>query len=182
MTKILLVRHGEAAKGPTIPDPGLTELGREQAEKLARKLAATKPFTLVSSPKIRAQQTAQPLAERWQRSVLLEPAVTEIPSPEGMPLGERGQWIRALLISDWDESDTRQRDWRRGIVEYLLGLETDTAVFCHFMVINSVVAHIRDDRRIQQFRPDYASVTELRLADRKLELVRLGKEKRSRIL
>ncbi len=182
MTKILLVRHGEAAKGPTIPDPELTNLGNKQAEKLARDLARTTPLTLVSSPKVRARQTAQPLAELWQRPVLLEAAVTEIPSPKGMPLSERTQWIRALLQSDWDENDIRQRNWRRDIVQYLLGLEEDTAVFCHFMVINSVVAHIRGDRRIQQFRPDYASVTELRLDGDALELVRLGREKRSRIL
>lgn len=177
-----MIRHGEAAKGPTIPDPELTESGRKQAEKLARDLALARPVTLVSSPKIRAQQTAEPLAEAWQRPVLLETAVTEIPSPRGMPLSERAQWIRALLDRDWDENDMKQRHWRHGIVQCLLGLEEDTAVFCHFMVINSVVAHIRGDRRIQQFRPDYASVTELRLHGGALELVQLGEERRSRIL
>ncbi|WP_323847257.1 histidine phosphatase family protein [Microbulbifer magnicolonia] len=182
MTKILLVRHGEAAKGPSTPDPALTALGQEQAEKLARQLAESQPLSLISSPKMRALQTAQPLADLWQCPVNIEEAVTEIPSPEGIPLSQRGQWIRSLLDRDWDAQDTNQMAWRRGIVDYLLALREDTAVFCHFMVINSVVAHIRHDRRIQQFRPDYASVTELRLEGNRLELLRLGEERRSHIL
>lgn len=182
MTRILLIRHGEAAKGPTIPDPELTELGHQQAEQLARNLSGSMPFALISSPKTRALQTAQPLADIWQCTVNIESAVTEIPSPEGMPLSERGQWIRALLGSDWNELDERQLAWRRNIWNYLLQLEEDTAIFCHFMVINSVVAHVRDDKRIKQFRPDYTSVTELQLARGDLELIRLGRERSSRIL
>ncbi|SEA28786.1 histidine phosphatase family protein [Microbulbifer marinus] len=182
MTKILLVRHGEAAKGPTIPDPELTELGHQQAERLARKLAGSTPFLLTSSPKTRARQTAQPLADIWQRPVNIEKAVTEIPSPEGMPLRERGRWIRTLLDSNWDLLDERQLAWRSDLLSYLLRLEEDTAIFCHFMVINSIVAEIRGDKRIKQFRPDYTSVTELRLTDGDLELIRLGRERGSRIL
>ncbi|AMX02941.1 histidine phosphatase family protein [Microbulbifer thermotolerans] len=182
MTKILLIRHGEAAKGPDIPDPELTALGHKQAENLAREFAAESPIALVSSPKLRTQQTARPLAKVWRRPIALEAAVTEIPSPSHIPLQKRAAWIRLLLESDWDENDAQQVAWRRGVLEYLLTLEQDTAVFCHFMVINSVVAHIRNHRKIQQFRPDYTSVTELCLKGGALELVRLGKEKSSRIL
>lgn len=182
MTRILLVRHGEAAKGPSISDPELTELGRQQAEEFAQALASVPPVTLTSSPKTRARQTAQPLADIWQCPVNIERAVTELPSPEGVPLSERGQWIRALLNSDWDTQDERQLRWRKGILNYLLGLEEDTAIFCHFMVINSVISHIRNDRRVQQFRPDYTSVTELQLIGGGLRLIRLGDERSSRIL
>lgn len=182
MTKLLLVRHGEAAKTPGNADPRLTDLGQRQALELAQRLASTEPISLVSSPKARARQTAQPLARLWRRPVTIERAVTEIPSPEGLPLRDRGEWIRSLLDSDWDEGNREQVDWRRGIVRYLRQLERDTVIFCHFMVINSVVAHIRGDRRIQQFRPDYASVTELCLQGEKLEVCRLGAERRSRIL
>ncbi|SHF99794.1 Broad specificity phosphatase PhoE [Microbulbifer donghaiensis] len=182
MTRILLVRHGEATKGPSIADPELTDLGRQQAGELARTLAPSRPLTLTSSPKTRARQTAQPLADIWQCPVNIESAVTELPSPEDVPLSKRGQWIRALLASDWDTQDERQLRWRMGILNYLLGLEEDTVIFCHFMVINSIVAHIRNDRRTQQFRPDYTSVTELQLTGGGLELIRLGAERDSRIL
>ncbi|MBB3061723.1 histidine phosphatase family protein [Microbulbifer rhizosphaerae] len=182
MTKILLIRHGEAAKTPESVDPDLTERGWQQARRLAQHFTRTPPIALASSPKARTQQTAQPLAQLWQRPVNIEQAVTEIPSPEGLPTSERRDWIRRLLDSNWDDGDRQQVDWRRGIARYLLQLERDTAIFCHFMVINSVVAHIRGDRRIQQFRPDYASVTELRLQGGRLKVLRLGEERRSRIL
>ncbi|MFC6635149.1 histidine phosphatase family protein [Microbulbifer taiwanensis] len=182
MTRILLVRHGEASKGPEAPDPELTDLGHRQAQALARQFANVKPISLISSPKARARQTAQPLAELWQRSVTLEQAVTEIPPPEGVALSERGQWIRRLLDSDWDAEDRAQQEWRRGILGFLLSLREDAAIFCHFMVINSVVAQVRGDRRVQQFRPDYTSVTELNSGGGRLEIVQLGEERQSRIL
>ncbi|WP_346839403.1 histidine phosphatase family protein [Microbulbifer sp. SAOS-129_SWC] len=182
MTKILLVRHGEAAKSPTDADPSLTELGFQQAHALAERYADAERFELVSSPKARARQTAQPLADLWQSPLHIEPAVIEIPSPAGIALNERGTWLRSFLQSGWSGIEPNQAEWRRATLQYLRDIEQDTAVFCHFMVINSVVAHLRGDDRVQQFRPDYTSVTELRLEGGKLELARLGEERRSRIL
>lgn len=182
MARILLVRHGEAAKGPGEADPALTELGHHQAQELARQLASARPCDLVSSPKLRAQQTAQPLAEKWRQPIEIEESVIEIPPPVGLPLNERGNWIRTLLDSDWDDTDLRIAGWRRGTMDYLLRLQRDTAIFCHFMVINSIVAQIRGDRRIQQFHPDYTSVTELALDRGRLTIRQLGREKRSRVL
>ncbi|WP_193165891.1 histidine phosphatase family protein [Microbulbifer hainanensis] len=182
MTKILLIRHGEAAKSPKDPDPGLTELGNLQARKLAEHFAEAPRFELVSSPKARTRQTAQPLADLWQCPVIIEEAMIEIPSPAGVTLSNRGDWLRSLLNSEWDFANREQSEWRSKTLDYLKGLEQDTAVFCHFMVINSVVAHIRDDASVQQFRPDYTSVTELYLEGDTLELVTLGKIRDSRIL
>lgn len=182
LTKILLVRHGEAAKSPRDADPDLTELGHRQARVLAERYARANRFSLVSSPKARAQQTARPLAELWQAPVAIEDAVIEIPSPENVPLHRRGDWLRGLLESEWDERDLLQSGWRRNTIDYLTRLERDTAIFCHFMVINSVVAHIRGDRKVRQFNPDYTSVTELQLDDGELGILRLGAERRSRIV
>lgn len=182
MTKILLVRHGEAAKSPRDPDPGLTELGHRQAGELAERYARAERFALVSSPKARARQTASPLADLWQVPVAIEDAVVEIPSPEDVPLHRRGDWLRGLLEGEWDEQDSLQSGWRRDTIDYLLQVGRDTAIFCHFMVINSVVAHIRGDRSVRQFRPDYTSVTELVLDGGKLEIATLGAERRSRIV
>lgn len=182
VTRILLIRHGEAAKGPGIADPVLTELGHHQARKLAEQLAESAPLALVSSPKLRAQQTAQPIADKWRQSIAIEEAVIEIPSPEGIALADRVTWLRTLLDSEWDDNSPQIADWRKRSMHFLQQLQQDTAIFCHFMVINSVVAQIRGDRRVQQFRPDYASVTELALDNGELTIQRLGREKSSRIL
>ncbi|GAA5525652.1 hypothetical protein Maes01_02224 [Microbulbifer aestuariivivens] len=181
MPRIFLIRHGEARKGPHIIDPALTPLGKQQSQLLADNLAAEVPVSLISSPMLRARQTAEPLAETWQRGVTIETAVTEIPSPLNQSLDQRGPWIRSLLNKEWTQLEPHQREWRAGIMAFLHSLQDDAAIFCHFMVINSVVAQIRGDSRIKQFRPDYTSMTELALDDRGLRLVQLGRSRDSDI-
>lgn len=182
MTKVLLIRHGEAAKNQQVSDPILTELGHRQARALAERFGSEPTLNLVSSPMARARQTAQPLAARWQREVFIEPKVTEIPSPVGLPAAQRGEWIRGLLEQQWNQLEEHQLEWRQQIFDFLQGLQQDSAVFCHFMVINSVVAHLQDDLRIKQFRPDYTSITELHLHNGTLDLVQLGADRNNRIL
>lgn len=182
MARIFLIRHGEAAKGEHIPDPILTDEGYKQAEELALKLSTLEKVQLISSPKLRAQQTAKPLAEVWDIEVVIENAVTEIPTPEEIPKAQRLTWLRTLLTGEWDSCDREQKDWRDGIIRYLESLSEDTFIFCHFMVINSVVAHIRNHQKVQQFRPDYTSITELKNDGNKLHLVQLGEEKDNKIL
>jgi broad specificity phosphatase PhoE len=66
MIELFLVRHGEAAQSwGEHDDPELSSLGCEQAKQAAVAVdrAAPKELVLVSSPKMRAQQTAEPLAE-----------------------------------------------------------------------------------------------------------------------
>lgn len=189
MHQILLIRHGEAAKSSTDDDPGLTHLGRRQAEILADDLDRQFPggsgVRLISSPKARAIQTATPLVQRWQCRLDESPKVIEIPSPAGVKLAERGGWIRTLLNSHWDSLTPLQTEWRMGITDYLLQLSSHgekeefhtTLIFCHFMVINSIVATIRNDLQVVQFHPDYTSQTRLFLEQGKLSLAELGQEK-----
>ncbi|WP_158078562.1 histidine phosphatase family protein [Microbulbifer mangrovi] len=190
MHKIVLVRHGEAAKSATDADPGLTDLGQLQAQQLAADLDKHFPdgqgVRLVSSPKSRAIQTALPIAARWNMAIEEEPRVIEIPSPQGLPLAQRGHWIRTLLDDGWDSLTPAQDQWRNTVKDYLLGLGAQaentskahtTLVFCHFMVINSVIADIRNDLRVAQFHPDYTSRTELSLIDGILEVVELGSDR-----
>lgn len=190
MHKIVLVRHGEAAKSATDADPGLTERGQLQAQQLAADLEKHFPegqgVRLVSSPKTRAIQTALPIAARWKQEIEEEPRVIEIPSPQGMPLAQRGHWIKTLLNDGWDSLTPAQVQWRNTVKDYLLGLGEQrgntgnahtTLVFCHFMVINSVIADIRNDLKVAQFHPDYTSRTELSLADGTLKVIELGDER-----
>ncbi|AWF80487.1 hypothetical protein BTJ40_06485 [Microbulbifer sp. A4B17] len=182
MAKIFLIRHGEAAKGVYISDPILTDEGNRQAEELALKLSTLKKVQLISSPKLRAQQTAKPLAKVWDIEIVIENAVTEIPTPEDIPSTQRLSWLRTLLNGRWDPFDREQMNWRDGIIKYLESLSEDTIIFCHFMVINSVVAHIRKHQKVQQFRPDYTSITELYNDGTQLHLIQLGNEKSNEIL
>ncbi|NMA30036.1 MAG: hypothetical protein GX943_03210 [Candidatus Pacebacteria bacterium] len=77
MTKlsINLIRHGE--KKLFLPDPGLTDLGKKQAENLAEELSKkqrskrTKRLIL-TSPKKRTQETAEIIAERLRLEVQID--------------------------------------------------------------------------------------------------------------
>lgn len=81
-TLLLLVRHGTTpTTGEVLPGrtPGLhlADRGREQAERVAERLAALPPAALYSSPLERAWETAAPLARRTGLPVREEPGLLE---------------------------------------------------------------------------------------------------------
>ena len=63
--RVYIVRHAEAAPGEPDEDRRLTEEGREQARELGRRLAGegVRPSALLTSPLVRARQTAAVLGE-----------------------------------------------------------------------------------------------------------------------
>ncbi|MEV0698502.1 histidine phosphatase family protein [Saccharopolyspora sp. NPDC050389] len=68
--RLILARHGQTPANVSHlldtlpPGPGLTELGQQQAARLAERLADEKIISVHASRAVRAQQTAQPLAQR----------------------------------------------------------------------------------------------------------------------
>ena len=98
MTRLYLVRHGRASAGwDTDPDPGLDEIGVRQAKQAAARLSAHGPLPIITSPLLRCRQTAAELARLWHVEPRVEPAVGEIPSPEGVAMSDR----IALFAFDW---------------------------------------------------------------------------------
>lgn len=73
--RLILARHGQTPANlkhslDTLPPgPGLTELGEQQARLLAERLAGEAIVSVHASRALRAQQTAQPLAQRHRLSV-----------------------------------------------------------------------------------------------------------------
>ncbi|WP_114854601.1 histidine phosphatase family protein [Brachybacterium sp. YJGR34] len=87
-TLVLLVRHGRTpTTGRDLPGraPGLSldGSGRDQAQRLAARLAGLRIDALYSSPLERAQETAAPTARRTGLAVREEPGLLE---------GEFGDW------------------------------------------------------------------------------------------
>src|SRR5262245_40708188 len=65
--QLYLVRHGHANAGfAEAYDPGLDDLGREQALAIAQGLAPLGPFPILTSPLKRARETTTPLAVLWK--------------------------------------------------------------------------------------------------------------------
>ncbi len=110
MVRVWLIRHGESESNAGLPggEPGaspLTELGRRQAVEIAESLAEP-PRLIVTSPFVRARQTAQPTIDLFPGA-----ACEEWPVQEFSFLGElHGQVTttagrRPLTEAYWDRAD-----------------------------------------------------------------------------
>ena len=83
---MILLRHGQSEfnlhfgatrRDPGIIDPRLTDLGHDQADVAARRLADEPIARIITSPYTRALQTAAPLARRLDVPVVVNPIVRE---------------------------------------------------------------------------------------------------------
>jgi len=77
--RLLLVRHGQAGGTGVFygPDAPLTDLGRRQAEHIAEALAAREVAHVVSSPFVRARETADATRTRLNRRLELDERLVE---------------------------------------------------------------------------------------------------------
>lgn len=177
MTRLYLVRHGRAAGGwDDDPDPSLDELGRLQASRLAARLASLGPMPVWSSPLRRCRETAAELASRWGAEVLIQPAVTEIPSPDGVPMGRRVAWLRGAMAGTWGALGDRYTAYRDAVVATVAAADTETVVFSHFVAINAVIGAATGDDRLLIRSLDNCSVTVVDVAGGALSLVEGGAE------
>ena len=182
MTQIWIVRHGEAAASwEKDPDPGLSVLGQQQAEKTAHALLDLVPegATLLSSPLKRAQETAAAFAQKYGAPVSVDSRFSEVRSP--VPLSGRKLWLQEFMQQDWSEQSQDLWDWRRDIVVGLRACEGPTVIFCHFLVINAVISEIQNKSAVLQVFPANASYHELALKDGTLSLVQLGEQMQTRV-
>lgn len=177
MTRLHLVRHGRATAGWDVdPDPGIDELGRSQAAAAAERLAPLGPMPILSSPLRRCRETAQPLADAWGRSVAIEPRVTEIPSPDGVPMDERVVWLRAAMQGTWAELGARYTDFRDEVIAALRSTDVDAVVFSHFIAINAVIGVATGDDRLVIRSLDNCSITVVDVDADGVRLVEAGHE------
>lgn len=171
--ELLLIRHGLPVEravldGPA--DPGLSEHGIAQAERLARYLAPESLTAIYSSPLRRAVETAAPVSASSSLTTRIIDGVAEWDrnAAEYVPVEELKarddpRW-RSLLNGEWEgeESvdDFHQRV--RDTLEALIGAHRGEtiAVVCHGGVINSYVGHILglDGSRPTFFYPNYTSI------------------------
>ncbi len=163
MARIQLVRHGRAAAGwDRDPDPGLDPIGEDQALRVAEQLAPlgrSGALPIVSSPLRRCRQTAAPLALRWGVTPTVEDAVAEIPSPAGVPMSDRVEWLREAMGGTWTELGDRYLAYRDDVVGFVLSRAQDTVVFSHFIAINAVLGACLGDDRVVIRRLDNTSIT-----------------------
>ncbi len=177
MTRLYLVRHGRASAGwNTDPDPGLDRIGEQQAQDVAARLRPLGPLHIESSPLLRCQETAAPLASSWKRAVSIEPRIAEIPSPEGVAMADRVEWLREAMRGTWSDLGVRYTGFRDGVAAALRSRTGDTVLFSHFIAINAAIGAALGDDRLVIRSLDNCSVTVIDVIDGQLHLVEGGHE------
>jgi len=174
---IFLVRHAEAAASwGESSDPGLSAVGWQQAVETAELLwpQLRGDTVLLSSPLLRARQTAEPLAEKSGRPVQDAEVFREIPAP--VPLAQRQAWLRQFMDQEWHQQCDDLLLWRNMAIEHLKMLQQPAVIFTHFLVINAVVGQVLGRPETRCFWPDNGSITRMRLNGSALELLELGRE------
>ena len=181
---LYLVRHGRARAGfDEARDPGLDAVGRDQAAAAAVRLDAVGPLPVVTSPLLRARQTAAAFETRWNVRARVEPAVAEIPSPAPIAadLQARADWLRGAMRGTWSELPAEYAEWRARLVAALVTIETSSVVTTHFIAINAAVGTATGDDRIVCFAPDNCSCTRLGVEDGRLVLIELGRARPTQV-
>ncbi len=176
MARLILVRHGRAASGWEEQDPGLDEVGRAQAEVMAAIVAPLGQLPLLCSPLRRCRETAAPLAAAWGIDAEIDPAVTELPSPQGVPTSQRAAWLRGVMGGTWADLDDPFRLFRAGVLARLASVEVDTVVVSHFIAINAAVGACLADDRLVVLSLDNCSRTIIDNANGRFTLVEGGGE------
>jgi broad specificity phosphatase PhoE len=179
--RLYLVRHGRASAGfAEAHDPGLDDLGHEQALAVAQELAPLGPLPILTSPLKRARETAIPLEQLWNVAAQIEPHVSEIPSST-TDLQERTTWLHHALRGRWSDLPPVHQTWRNGLVTFLCRRKASTVITTHFVAINAVVGAATGDDRMVCFEPDNCSCTVFDLVEGNLRLVSLGRQRTTQI-
>lgn len=176
--KLVLVRHGrpdeEDRQRPH--DPPLRADGWRQAETVAAVLARDGVNRIVSSPLLRAHQTAQPLARRLGLPIEVIDGWAE--ADRHLDRYRSNETLRALGDAEWarflkDPLAFVGVDAQRFRADVLGALRAvarhdpaaHVAVFTHGLPINLVLAHLLGLQGLTNFPPHYGSITRLRVHD-----------------
>ena len=106
----------------------------------------------------------------------VEDAVAEIPSPLGVSMADRVEWLREAMGGTWTELGDRYLAYRDDVVAFVVACAEDTVVFSHFIAINAVLGACLGDDRVVIRRLDNTSVTVVDVDAGTIRLVEPGHE------
>jgi probable phosphoglycerate mutase len=173
--RLILIRHALPHRAEDVAggaDPGLTELGQQQAERVAKTLTDLETPVLFSSPQRRARETAEPLARALGLPVTVDPGLAEydmhgrhyIPIAE-MEHADPAMFRRlrdGLLPEGIDVAafTSRVAGAFEAIAEACPGAVT-AVCFSHAGAINAYLASLLGLARPLTFPLDYAGITRI---------------------
>jgi 2,3-bisphosphoglycerate-dependent phosphoglycerate mutase len=168
--ELLLIRHArplraESVDGPA--DPGLSELGRRQADALATWLVPEGLDAIYTSPMRRAVETATPVGEALRLTVTADDALAEYDADAMayIPIEE----LRAAGDPRWMEVPDDIAGFQSrvvGGVDRLAAAHPSqrVALICHGGVINVVVSAVLGVGPQMLFLPAYTSISRVLVA------------------
>lgn len=150
---IYIVRHGLAAAGVEDLDPGLAELGHQQARAAAEALKAVRSPRLVVSPLRRTRETAAPIAADLGLEAEIRDEVAEVFDP-AMPAEERTRMLGPFMAGKWSEQNEVLQAWRKRCLDAVVAMaleasakQADLVIVSHYIAICVAVgAALGDDR------------------------------------
>jgi 2,3-bisphosphoglycerate-dependent phosphoglycerate mutase len=170
---LLLIRHAEPvrivdAAGPA--DPPLRDRGHLQAERLAKWLADERLDAIVSSPMVRARETAAPVAAAHGLDVIIDDDLAEfdrdansyIPYEE-MKASKDPRFL-AMVEGNLEDFETDPLEFQAAVVAAIERVieanpSRTVAVVCHGGVINAYTAHVAGISKVMWFETQYASIS-----------------------
>ena len=175
------MRHGRASAGwDSAIDPDLDEPGRKQADDVAKNLDqifSGQKVEIISSPLLRCQQTAAAFAKLRNAPVRVCAEVAEIPSPSGVEMSRRIDWLRVAMQGTWADLGSEYVAFRDSIVHFVQSIKSDTVIFSHFIAINAVIGALTQDDRVVIRSLDNCSITLLeRVAPGNMRIAQTGHE------
>ena len=161
--EIIFVRHGEAEFSfGTHSDPPLSKNGVTQSLKLVKHdgLQSLEEFMFISSPKLRAIETAKPIANKFNKEIKIDETFIEIPS-ENIETDQKQNWLKQLVQKEKKQLPSNIKLWEKKIYEKIKSFHQNTIIFSHFMVINSILSTLSNKNNLLYFYPGYCSITKI---------------------
>lgn len=186
VTDLLLIRHAQIAVAELSVDLPLTEVGREQAEVLAQHLSRGKLDAVYTSPTLRAQQTAEPIARIHTLDSVVVDDLRDIdplrpldkPFPELLreefgqeEAGRRMERLRVEMsfdaVSPFLESSESFRGRVTRAIDRIIERHPGqrVAVITHGPVIMAYVAELLDSPKDFPLNPKLTSITRILAQD-----------------
>tara|TARA_X000000368_G_C23024472_1_gene709520 strand:+ start:24 stop:587 length:564 start_codon:yes stop_codon:yes gene_type:complete len=169
--KLIFVRHGEAESAyGEHNDPALSIKGISQSKNLLKnsKLQNLEKFTFISSPKLRAFKTAEPLAKKFNKKILVDDNFIEIPA-EDIPLNKKPSWLKGIVETKKTSLPESIELWRSSILQRTRDIQNDSIIFTHFMVMNALMSELIQAEKLLCFYPDYTSIIEINVKNKKIK-------------
>ena len=130
--------------------------------------------------KLRAIETAKPLAKKFNKDVIINKAFTEIPSKD-IDLSEKQKWLKKILNTKKEELPKYIKSWKDNIFDQLMNIKNHSVIFTHFMVMNSIASNLKDSETLLCFYPDYTSILEIVIDHKKIQSFSIENNKKTYI-